>query len=484
MADSELKRKTASGLLWGGIGSGGMQLLNLAFGIILSRLLSPGDYGVIGALTLFSAVAAIFTESGFTLAIVNRKNISNTDYSSVFWFNVVIGGLFYFALFFLAEPIAAFYRTPEMVPLARFLFLSFFIGALGTAPSGFLLRNLRVKQRSKALIIAVAVSGCTGVACAMTGMAYWGLAVQTVVYSLTVTVMLWHYAKFRPSFEFSKATITEMLPFSVKQMIVALFNHFNNNFFAALLGRFYGMTTTGYYTQGNKWTTMGFTTLTGMINSVGQPVIHRTIDDRERLIRVFRKLLRFTAFTSFPAMLGLAIVARELIIITVTDKWLPAVDVIQILCIGGAFMPLTTLYGNLFNSINRPGIYMWNTIAIGATQVVAMLLTYSFGLPTMLSTYVTVNITWLFIWQFFAQRTTGLLLRNVLADILPYALTAIVVMAITVALTYPIGNIYISMIAKIAIAIALYALIMRTAKSEILSEIIIFIRHRKFNPEQ
>ncbi len=134
-----------------------------------------------------------------------------------------------------------------------------------------------------------------------------------------------------------------MIPFSIKQVIVSLFNHFNNNFFAALLGRFYGMKPTGFYTQGSKWTTMGFSTISGMINSVGQPVIRQTLDDGERLIRVFRKLLRFTAFVSFPAMLGLAIVSRELIVITVTDKWLPAVPVMHILCIGGAFMPITTL---------------------------------------------------------------------------------------------------------------------------------------------
>lgn len=479
MADSELKRKTASGLLWGGIGSGGMQLLNLAFGILLSRILSPGDYGIIGALTIFSAVAAIFTESGFTLAIVNRRNIGRSDYSSVFWFNLVIGAALYAALFFLAVPIARFYRTPEMVPLSRFLFLSFFIGALGTAPSGYLLRELKVKQRSKCLITAVAVSGTAGVGCALGGMAYWGIAVQTVVYSLTTTVMMWHYASFRPSFSFSMQTITEMLPFSVKQMVVALFNHFNNNFFAALLGRFYGMTVTGYYTQGNKWTTMGYSTLSGMINSVGQPVIRRTVDDSERVIRVFRKMLRFTAFISFPAMLGFAITARELIVITVTDKWLPAVAVMQILCIGGAFAPITALYGNLFNSIGRPGIYMWNTIAIGLTQIIALLLTYSYGLEMMLAVYAAINIAWLTVWQYFAGRTTGLRLREMLADTMPYIAVSAATMVLTALITAPIADIYLSLAAKIAIAATLYFSIMKIAKSEILSEIIQYAKQRK-----
>ena len=149
------------------------------------------------------------------------------------------------------------------------------------------------------------------------------------------------------------------------------------------------MKTTGYYTQGNKWTTMGYSTINGMIYNVGQPVIRQTVDDPERLIRAFRKLLRFTAFITFP---GRAIVTRELIVITITDKWLPSVGVMQILCIGGAFMPVATLYGNLFNSINRPSVYMWNTITVGAAQTLAVILTYSYGLTTMLTVYVAIAI--------------------------------------------------------------------------------------------
>lgn len=481
MAESDLKKKTAKGLIWGGLGSGGMQLLNLAFGIFLSRLLSPGDYGMIGALTIFSAVAGIFTESGFTLAIVNREKIDIRDYSSVFWFNLAVGALLYVALFFLAVPIAAFYRTPEMVPLARFLFLSFFIGALGTAPSGYLLRNLMIKQRSKSLIIAVATSGIAGVICALAGLAYWGIAVQTVSYSLMVAIMMWRYAAFRPKLQFSWHTIASMIPFSIKQVVVALFNHFNNNFFAALLGRFYGMRTTGFYTQGSKWTTMGFNTISGMINSVGQPVIRQTVGDPDRMIRVFRKLLRFTAFISFPAMLGLAIVSEELIVITVTDKWLPAVPVMHILCIGGAFMPITTLYGNLFNSINRPAIYMWNTIAIGITQTLAVILSYSYGLPVMLVVYVTINILWLGIWQWCARRCTGIRTRRVLADTIPIFLAAAAVMTLTVFITAPITNIYLALVAKILIAAALYILVMWTAKSDMLRETIEFFRHKKIS---
>lgn len=480
MSDSTLKQKTAKGLLWGGIGSGGMQLLNLVFGIILSRILSPGDYGVVGALTIFSAVATIFSESGFTLAIVNRKTVTDIDYSSVFWFNLAVGAFFYIALFFLAEPIAQFYRMPDMVPLARFLFLSFFIGALGTAPSGNLLRNLKIKQRTQCLLAAVAVSGIAGVGFALAGYGYWGIAVQTVIYSLTYNVLLWRVARWRPSMTFSMASIRSMLPFSVKQMVVALFTHFNNHFFAVLLGRFYGMIKTGYYTQGNKWTTMGSSILSSMIYSVGQPVMRQTTDDPERLRRVFRKMLAFVAFFSFPAMFGLCIISREFIVIAVTDKWLPAVAVMQILCIGSAFLPITTLYGNLFNSINRPGIYMWNTIAVGSIQTALAIVTYRFGLNTMLTAYIITNIAWLLVWQYFAWRTIGLRLRDVLADTLPYMTIAAAVMAIACLAASPVSsNTLLSLLIKITVAAGLYLLTMKISGSAILNETIAYLRKKK-----
>lgn len=478
MSDSTLKQKTAKGLLWGGIGSAGMQLLNLAFGIILSRILSPGDYGVVGALTVFSAVATVFSESGFTLAIVNRRTVTDRDYSSVFWFNLIVGAFFYLLLFFLALPIADFYHMPEMVPLARFLFLSFLVGAVGTAPSAMLLRNLCIRERSRCLLAAVAVSGVAGVCFALAGYGYWGIAVQTVVYSLTYNILLWRSAKWRPSFVFSMASIKSMLPFSVKQMAVALFTHFNNNFFAVLLGRFYGMVKTGYYTQGNKWTTMGSSILSSMIYSVGQPVMRQTTDDPERLRRVFRKMLKFVAFFSFPAMFGLCIISREFIVIAVTDKWLPAVKVMQILCIGSAFLPVATLYGNLFNSINRPGIYMWATIAIGSIQTALAVVTYRFGLDTMLTVYVAANMAWLLVWQYLAWRTVRLRFRDVIADTAPYLAASVAAMALACLAAAPFDSVGLTLTIKIVVAAGIYLLAMWSGRSVILRETIDHLRKK------
>lgn len=479
MTDSKLKNRTAKGLLWGGIGSGSLQVLNLLFGIFLARLLSPADYGIVGALTIFSAIAGIFTESGFILAIVNKKKVTDDDYNAVFWFNVCIGAVCYLILFFLSPFIAEFYRTPEMVSLSRFLFLSFLLGGLSATPTAFFFRNLLVKERSLIMIVAIIISGTVGVICAYNGMGYWGIALQTVLYSGTNALLLWIKCPWRPAFSFKMAALKSMLPFSIKQLLTSLFTQLNNNLFAVLLGRFYGMQQTGYYTQGNKWTVMGYSTLVGMINSVGQPVFRETIDDHQRLCRVFRKMLRFAAFISFPAMLGLAIVAHELITLAITDKWLSAVSIMQILCVGGAFMPLCVLYGNLFNSLGKPGIYMWNTIALGITQIACVVVSYPFGMNAMLIGYTIVNILWLFVWQFFAHKHLKLRLIDILKDILPYLMITILVMSAALFAASFVDELLLSLLTKIAVASTLYILLLRQLNSVVFNECLDYLLKRK-----
>ncbi len=479
MSDDQLKHRTAKGLIWGGIGNGTMQILNLLFGIFLARLLSPADYGTIGALTIFSATAGIFSESGFTLAIVNKKRITDNDYNAVFWFNVCASAVLYLILFFLATPIAHFYRMPEMIPLSRFLFLGFMFGGLATTPTAYFFRNLKVKERSQIQIAAILISGTAGVICAFYGWGYWGLALQTVLYSGTNALLLWLRCPWRPSLSFDFTALKSMLPFSTKQLLTSLFTHINNNFFSVLLGRFYGMQQTGYFTQGNKWTTMGYSTLVGMINSVGQPVFRETIDDTERLRRVFHKMLRFTAFVSFPAMLGLGIISRELIVITITDKWINAVPVMHILCVWGAFMPIGVLYGNLFNSLGRPNIYMWNTITLGAIQLVSLLVSYRFGLNVMLIAYTTINILWLLVWQYFARKHIGVTLWSVIKDIAPYAVIAAAIMGIAVMVTASIESPVVSMVIKIAFAASFYILVLWRLNSVVFNECINFLLKRK-----
>ena len=456
-----------------------MQGLNLLFGIFLARLLSTTDYGMVAVLTIFSATAGIFSESGFILALVNKKTVTHEDYNAVFWFNIGVGAVLYGTLFACAPLIADFYHTPALTGLARFQFLSFFIGSFGTAHTAYFFRNLMVKERSQIQIAAVVVSGVAGVACACHGWGYWGIATQTVLYTSANSVLLWARSPWRPSWSFRFGPLRELLPFSSKQLFTSLFTHVNNNVFSALLGRFYTLQEAGYYSQGSKWTTMGYSTIFGMVNSVGQPVFREACEDLPRLRNIFRKMMRFTAFVSFPAMLGLAIVAKELIVITITEKWLPCVPVMQVLCVWGAFMPIATLYANLMNSIGRPNVYMWNTIALGVFQLLCVWFSHPHGLHAMLVAYTAANVLWLLVWHCFARKHIGLSLTDVLRDIVPYLVLSAAVMLVTNYVAGGIGNLYLSLAAKVALAASLYVLLMWSLKSAVFKECVQYLFKKK-----
>lgn len=478
MAEQSLKEKTAKGLFWGGLSNGVQQLLNLFFGIFLARILDAEDYGMVGMLSIFSLIAGSLQESGFTAALANRREISHKDYNAVFWFSTGLSACLYLILFFCAPLIAKFYHTPELTALARYSFLGFFVASLGIAHSAYLFRNLMVKQKAMAVTIGLIASGTVGVTMAYMGFAYWGIATQSIVYVGTINICYWCFSPWLPTLSFDLKPLKGMISFSSKLLATNIFNHINNNILTVILGKFYSEQEVGYFTQANKWNYMGHSLVSGMVNSVAQPVLAGLSDDRKRQQRVFRKMLRFTAFVSFPAMLGLSLIAPELITISITDKWLPSASILQLLCIGGAFIPVTNLYSNLVISKGKSNIYMWNTIGLGVTQLITMFLLYAYGIHTMIAVYVTINICWLLVWHYFVWREIQLSLFMALKDILPFAVIATGVMAVTYYITTGFTNIYLLFASKIIIAAVLYIVIMWLSRSVTFRESLHYIIKR------
>lgn len=474
-----LKEKTAKGLFWGGFSNGIQQLLNLFFGIFLARLLNADDYGMVGMLTIFIAVAGTLQESGFTNALTNKREVTHKDYNAVFWFSTLTGITMYILLFLSAPLIADFYDKPELVPLARYLFIGFLISSSATAHNAVLFKNLMVKQKAMSQIIALTLSGIIGVIMAFNGMTYWGIATQSVVYILVVTICFWHFSPWRPTLNIDFRPLKSMFGFSSKILVTNIFTQINNNIFSVLLGKFFSEAEVGYYTQANKWNTMGHSLITGMVSGVAQPVLTEVANDAGRQRNVFRKILRFTAFISFPAMFGLALIAHELIVISVTDKWLDSVPILQLLCIWGAFLPILSLYSNLIISKGKSDIYMWNTIALGILQIIVILLAYPYGIHTMIVAFVTVNIVWMLVWHYFVWQQIRLSLWNALKDVIPFAALAGITMVVTYYATRSIGNIYLLFTAKVVVAAILYTLLMWGSNSVVFKESIQFLKKKK-----
>ena len=479
---SSLKEKTAKGLFWGGFSNGMQQVLNLVFGIFLGRLLDRSDYGMVGVLTIFSAIAAALQEGGFISALTNRKDAAHRDYNAVFWFCRLCSVMFYIILFLCAPFIARFFGVAELVPLSRLLFLGFVISSLSIAPRAYLFKNLKVRETTIISLTALTVSGVVGIMLAANGFAYWGLAFQSLSFVTTVTLLNFYFSRWRPSLHIDFHPICEMIGFSSKLLVTNVFTVLNNNLFSVVLGKFYSPKEVGDFTQANKWNGMGHTLITNMINGIAQPVFTSIADDRERQLNVFRKLLRFTAFISFPAMFGLSLVSKELIVITITEKWLSSVAILQLLCVWGAFIPITSLFSNLVISRGHSSVYMWNTICLSLLQLVAACMMYSFGLEWMLRVFVAIHIVWLFVWLWFVHREIGLTLRHLLKDISPYLLLSALLTVSAHYLTRSIGNLYLSMAVKVVGVAAVYALVLWKLQSVIFRESVQFLLKRSRKP--
>lgn len=480
MAES-LKDKTARGFLWGFINNSTMQMLNAVFGVILARRLSQDDYGLIGMMVIFTAIAASLQDSGFVSALTNRKSPTHEDYNSVFWFNIGVSACMYLLFFLCAPLLAMFYDEPLLTPLFRYYSLAFLAASFSIVPRAILFKQIRQKELAVITIVALLVSGIVGVTMAFMDMAYWGLATQSICYTALVSIISWYVSGWRPSTQISLRPIREMFAFSSRMLLTNIFNQLNNNIFAVVLGRLYTKSEVGLYNQANKWNTMGASTITGMVQGVAQPAFVEVGDDVERLRRVFSKMLRFTCFVSFPAMFGLALVAPEFIVILITDKWLGSAMLMRILCIGGAFLPITALYQNIIVSRGRSGIYMWNTIAQGLTLLGSILLIHFMGggIEQMVYAYVGIVIIWIGVWNFFVWREIRFSLMQTLRDILPFMLITTATMLATYCLTQGIGNIYLLFASRIIVAAAIYLLAMWLCGARIMRECLGFLIRKK-----
>ena len=463
---STLKEKTAQGLLWGGLNSGIQQLVGLAFGIVLGRLLSPSDYGMMAMISIFSLVATALQDSGFRTALTNIEHPKHEDYNSVFWFNIIMASSLYVILFLAAPLIGEYYHTPRVVPLCRYAFLSIVIASLGTAQSAYLFKHLRAKQQAEAGALAVILSSLTGVGMAFAGMAYWSLATQGLVYVGINTLLQWHFSPWRPSIHgITFAPVRRMFRFSCKILATTIMTHVNNNVLNILLGHYFTPRDTGNYNQAYQWNTKCYSLVQSMVAQVAQPVLVSLNGEEGRQKDVFRKMMRFTAFITFPLLFGFGLVAKEFIVTAIGEKWLASAQLIQILCISGATMPLSTLFSNMIISKGRSGTFFWCTFTLGLVQIATMIMIWPMGIRTMVIAYTLLNTSWLLVWLFFVRRLIGYGYWMFFCDVMPFALAAAGVMGVAYVATMPLSNL-----------IALHYVVMKMARVKILAECERFVK--------
>ena len=353
------------------------------------------------------------------------------------------------------------------------------LNGFGVAASAYLFRELKVKQRSIASVLALLVSGVAGILLAMNGYSYWGISAQAIIYTLVRLVVYWYYTPWHPSFTVRFYPLRYLFAFSHKLLITNIFQRINWNVFSFILGKFYSRADVGNYSKAADWFRMGSDMVNVVVNTVAQPVLARVVEDNERQLRVFRKMMRFTAFVSFPLLAWLSLVSHELIVVVLTDKWEESSRILQIMCLWGAFMPIQSMFTNLLVSRGRTDSFMWCTIVQGSLVLAMLLAMHPLGIKPMLVAYCLFNIAWLFVWCVLVRRDIELTIRMFLIDFVPFLLVTLVSAGIAGYLTRDIGNYVLLLVLRLSIASVLYMILSYLCRFEELREAVEYIFRRK-----
>lgn len=474
-----LKEKAAKSIAWGAVNNGTTQVLNLVFGIVLARQLSEADYGIVALLTIFTALAGCIQSAGFSQALANLKPPTRRDYNAVAWFNMLAGFSMYAILFFCAPLIAWFFEQPVLTDVSRLVFLAIPISSLGIVPNTKLWIELRNRELAISAITSLVLSGCVGMWLAFHDYGYWSLAWQQLVYISASVVIKYFFTRWYPTLPVDFSPIRRMFGFSSKMLLTNMLTVISQNVLTFIFGKLLPIGMVGQFNQANKWNTMGHSFISSTMAQVEQPVLTNAGDEAGRQQRVFRKMLRFTAFVSFPLMLGLASVAQEFIVITIGEKWLPAVPLLQMLCVGGAFIPLHTLYQNFIISRGRSDLYLWCIALMITLQIGITLSLAPMGLTAMVAAFAALNVAFTLCWHLVLSHIEPFHLLDALKDTMPFAVIALAVISVTYYGTLWTDSLWLLLVVRITMAGVLYLGIMRLLHVKTLDECMVFVLRKR-----
>lgn len=375
----ELKSKALKGVLWSGIDKAGVKAVAFIVSIVIARILSPSDYGVIGMILVFITIANIFIDSGMSQALIQRKNRTASDLATAFYFNVGVSVICYIILFLAAPFIARFYEIALLSPILRILGLNIIISAFATVQRANLLANLDFRTIAFVNLGGVLVSGGVGIWMAYSGYGVWALVGQQMSSTVTSTLIFWLAGKWHPAASFSKESFKTLWKFGSKLLATGIVATVMREIYTVAIGKVYRSAELGYYTRAVQTSDMVAITTNDIINAVTFPILSSLQDNRTKMVDVYSRMLGMTAFFIFPIMTGLAVVASPFISVLLTDKWLPVVPLLQWLCFARMFTPISALNMNILNAVGRSDLFMKLDLSKLPLTILMMVITIPLG---------------------------------------------------------------------------------------------------------
>lgn len=353
MSQGSLKNKTVAGLSWSAIDSVASQGITFLVGLVLARLLSPTEYGLIGMITIFISISNTIVDSGFSNALIRKKDIENEDYSTTFVFNIVLSVIMYLILYVCSPLIANFFRQEQLVQITRVLGVVIIINSFAIVQKTKLEKDVDFKRQAKISIIASTLSGVIGIVSALLGAGVWALVAQQLSRQLTNAIGLWLTAKWSPSIKFSKRSFKYQFNFGWKLLTSELLSTIWMEASNMVIGRCYSSATLGQYTRAKQFSSLFSTNMTAIVQRVSYPVLSSIQDEEARLKAGYKKLLKTTMFLSFTGMLALAACSKPLIFVLIGEKWEQAALFLPILCFNFMLYPARSINTNMLKVVGR-----------------------------------------------------------------------------------------------------------------------------------
>jgi teichuronic acid exporter len=417
--NGSLKQKTISGLTWSFIDSFSKQGITFVVGIILARLLTPAEFGLIGMITIFIAISQAFIDSGFSQALIRKNNATQTDYSTVFYFNLTIAVLLYIILFFSAGSISRFFKEPLLKQIIRILGLELIISALTIVQRTRLTKRIDFKLQTKISVISSMIAGSVGITMAFTGFGVWSLVTRTLTGMALTSLLLWIWNKWKPTLEFSMHSFREMFSFGSKLLASGLIDTAYSNIYLLIIGKFFSATELGYYTRADQFKNLPSSNINSIISRVSYPVMATIQTDIPKLKAAYQKLIKSTMLITFILMLGMAAVAKPLIITLIGDKWLPAAIYLQLLCFVGMFFPLHALNLNILKVQGKSDLFLKLEIIKKLLAIPTIVIGIIFGIKSMILLMIANSLVGYYLNSYWSGKLIGYSMTEQIKDILP-----------------------------------------------------------------
>lgn len=457
--ETDLKHKTKTGLIWSAVDRFSGQAIQFVLGIFLARLLSPNDYGIIGMLTIFLAVSDSIVDSGFGNALIQKKNRNQTDYSTVFYFNSIVGILLYIILFIAAPYIANFYNMPILCPVTRVMALNLVFNSLMIVQNTRLTIELNFKLIMEIKLIAHIIAGAIALYMAYCGLGVWALVLQMVSSNFIICVLFWILAKWRPSFNFSWDSFKSLFSFGSKLLVTGLYGPIYNNINTLIIGKFYSSASLGFYTRAQTFVQFPSSNITQIISRVSYPVLSSMQDNDDKLRITYRRLIKNTYFIVFPLMLGLMMVSESVIKLLLTEKWLECVPYMQILCVSMAFYPICSYNINLLLVKGKSGLHLKLDLCKKIVGLLVLSFTAFISIEAICwGTMINALFSWV-ITAYFSGRLIGLNIKSQIKDILPsFIITLLMCICIYILPDWALSS-FMMLIIKILVGAIIYVCI-------------------------